>query len=147
VHFHPSEGLQVCFVVHDCLWQSILTRGDHRVYLVRNEAKDQRVCAFIAHVLRSPLRWYIKSAILEALCGEAVTAANGRNPLRVAPTANDIFTLHALVDRFESTVAKVCWLLLTGIPARLPGCALAPLDLCDPCLLLLAERPAVCLAG
>jgi hypothetical protein len=92
--------------VHDCLWQALLdqTTKDHRVYLVRDEGRDQRLSAFIAHTLRSPLRWYFKCAVLEALCGELV---NGRCPLRMAPTANDVVTMHALVDRFEQSVTKV----------------------------------------
>jgi hypothetical protein len=104
VQFHPSEGLQVCFVVHDCLWRPVLAADDHRVYLVRDEGKDQRLGAFIAHTLRSPMRWYFKCLVLEALCGQVV---GGRVPVRLVPTPNDLVTMHALVDRFEHTVTKV----------------------------------------
>jgi hypothetical protein len=139
VHFHSSEGLQVCFVVHDCLWQSLLTPPDHRVFLVPNEGKDQRMSAFIAHTLRSPLRWYFKCAVLEALCGQVM---GGRYPLRLAPTPNEVVTMHALVDRFWHTVTKVrmCNRVGPGVVTRV---GLGWLTLA-PCILWCAQLAVLC---
>ncbi len=103
VEYHPALCLPVCYIVHDCLWQGLLPDGDHRVYLVRGEAADQRMAEFIGHVLRSPLRWYFKCLVLEALCREAVGLGN---PLRQRPTSDELVVVFALLDRFGRWAAR-----------------------------------------
>jgi hypothetical protein len=102
--YHPSEGLPICYIVHDCLWQCLLPAGDSKVYLVRDADADLRLSAFIAHTLRSPLHWYFKCLVLEALCGESVGPSNR---LRRCPTSNEVVIMFALVDRFTTVVKSV----------------------------------------
>ena len=104
MQYHPSEGLPICYIVHDCLWQCLLPETDCRVYLVRDEGADQRLSAFIAHSLRSPLHWYFKCLVLEALCAETVGPLN---QLRRCPTSNEVVIMFALMDRFTTVTKSV----------------------------------------
>ena len=114
--YHPATGLSVVYVVHDSLYGFVAKSSE--IFYVKNDTEaekdntsnDKNLSTFIVHTIRSPLRWYFKSLVLDSLCGICVSKDN---PVRVIPVGQEVMVMHSLINLlgqlFKSKQVSESW--------------------------------------